>query len=77
MMAARLGPFAKQRREVAVVEGDEDPIITSRERKHIGIVETDQCRLLRDGADVVAGIPQAPTDLSSRDVLVKQQSHRG
>jgi hypothetical protein len=77
MVAACLCPFAKQRCEVAVIECDENAIITCRESKYICIIEADQLRLFREGANVVTRVTQAVTDLSGRDMLVKQEPHRG
>lgn len=68
-------PVAKDRREVADIEGDEDAPLPRGEREDFAVTQPLEPRLLIEGADVVAAFLQRSTDPRPRNVGVDKQPH--
>ena len=74
--ALRGRPLAQDRREVADVVGDEDPLLGGCRREHLFVVEPLERRLLIKRTNLVPIGLEPPADTRSRDVRVEQQPQR-
>jgi hypothetical protein len=74
--AVRCCPLSQDAREVADVVGDEDTLLSGREREHVVIVESLEARLLVEGAHIVPCGLELPAHAWPGDVCVEEEAHR-
>ena len=74
-MAIALRPLAQERREVARVAGDEDPVLAGSECEDLRIVECTQRGIGREAHHVVTALGQDRADAFGGQVGVEEQPH--
>ena len=74
VMAVRLGPLSKQRREVAGVACHEDPSLLGGELEDLRVIQRAERRVGREAEHVVAALGEWSADALGRQVRIEQEA---